>query len=465
MKFLRDIHDQIDPHFQKGGKFEKFFAIWEVHDTAMFTPGTVTRSAPHVRDGMDLKRMMITVVVALLPILAFALYNTGYQGLAAISAGALPLDDVQMAIWQWVGLPFDHENPLLCVIFGSFYFLPIFAITFAAGGLVEISSAIIRGHEVNEGFLVSGFLLPLTLPPTIPLWMVFLGMCFGLIFGKEVFGGTGMNFLNPALVARAFLFFAYPAYMSGDAPWIAANFAVVDNFSGATLAGTGRRAPPGALEAASWSAKAFFGLIPGSMGETSTFLALLGLLVLLITRVGAWQTVTGVVAGTVLLSACTERGRIGVEPDVRDPVLVAHGARRLGLRDGLHGHRPGVLGLHGARQVLLRPRHRRDGHPDPRREPGLSGGDDARDPLHEHVRAPDRPLRRPGEHQAEARTGWSIVRGTSSSSPPRSAVSARSSWRTSAVAAATGRRQQDDRRAEEGAHRRRADGGGRVPPR
>jgi Na+-transporting NADH:ubiquinone oxidoreductase subunit B len=312
MKFLRDIHDQVDPHFQKGGRFEKFYAIWEVHDTAMFTPGSVTRAAPHVRDGMDLKRMMITVVIALLPIVGFALYNTGYQALSAISAGALPLDDVQMTLWQWVGLPYDHENPLVCVIFGAFYFLPIFAITFAAGGLVEIGSAIIRGHEVNEGFLVSGFLLPLTLPPTIPLWMVFLGMCFGLIFGKEVFGGTGMNFLNPALVARAFLFFAYPTYMSGEGPWIAANFAVVDNFTGATLLAQAAESAQ-ALELASFS-KAFFGLIPGSMGETSTALALLGLLVLLTTRVAAWQTVTGVVTGTVLLSALLNAVGSGSNP-------------------------------------------------------------------------------------------------------------------------------------------------------
>jgi len=301
MKFLRDIHDQVAPHFEKGGKLEKLFPLWEAHDTAMFTPGSVTRSAPHVRDGMDLKRMMFTVVVALLPIVVFALYNTGYQALHAISRGAVPLDDMQMVLWQFLGLPFDHENPLVCMIFGSFYFLPIFAVTFAAGGLIEIGGAIIRGHEVNEGFLVSGFLLPLTLPPTIPLWMVFIGMCFGLIFGKEVFGGTGMNFLNPALVARAFLFFAYPAYMSGDAPWIAADFMHVDNFSGATLLAQAA-VSSGALEAASFS-KAFFGLMPGSMGETSTFLALLGLVVLLVTRVGAWQTVTGVAIGTVLLSA------------------------------------------------------------------------------------------------------------------------------------------------------------------
>ena len=312
MKWLRDIHDQVDPLFQKGGKFEKFFAIWEVHDTAMFTPGTVTRGAPHVRDGMDLKRMMITVVVALLPILLWTQYNTGYQALRAIARGAAPLDDVQMMLWQFVGLPFSYENPLLCVLFGAFYFLPIFAITFAAGGLVEIGSAMIRGHEVNEGFLVSGFLLPLTLPPTIPLWMVFLGMVFGLVFAKEVFGGTGMNFLNPALVARAFLFFAYPAYMSGDAPWIAADFVNVDNFSGATLLAQAA-VSSGALEAASFG-KAFFGLIPGSMGETSAFLCLVGLAILLVTRVAAWQTVSGVVIGTVLLSALLNAVGSGSNP-------------------------------------------------------------------------------------------------------------------------------------------------------
>ena len=312
MKWLRDIHDQIDPHFQKGGRFEKFFAIWEVHDTVMFTPGTVTRAAPHVRDGMDLKRMMVIVVVALLPIVLWAHYNTGYQAMRAIARGAATLVDVQMMLWQFMGLPFSYENPLLCLLFGGFYFLPIFAITFAAGGLVEIGSAMIRGHEVNEGFLVSGFLLPLTLPPTIPLWMVFLGMVFGLVFAKEVFGGTGMNFLNPALVARAFLFFAYPAYMSGDAPWIAADFVNVDNFSGATLLAQAAVSSV-ALEAASFG-KAFFGLIPGSMGETSAFLCLVGLAILLVTRVAAWQTVSGVVIGTVLLSALLNAVGSGSNP-------------------------------------------------------------------------------------------------------------------------------------------------------
>ncbi len=300
MKFLRDLHDKAEPFFLKGGPLEKLYPIYEAQDTAMFTPGQVTRTAPHVRDGMDLKRMMITVVVALLPIVIWAHYNTGYQALRAIHKGAMPLDDWQMALWQFMGLAFDYENPALCFLFGGLYFIPIFVAVFAAGALVEVGTAIIRGHEVNEGFLVSGFLLPLTLPPTIPLWMVFMGMCFGLIFGKEVFGGTGMNVMNPALVARAFLFFAYPAFMSGEGPWIAADFANVDSFTGATLLAQAS-VNHGALEVASFS-KAFFGLIPGSMGETSTFLCLLGLGILLMTRVGAWQTVTGVVLGTILIS-------------------------------------------------------------------------------------------------------------------------------------------------------------------
>ena len=297
MKFLRDLHDQVDPLFQKGGPLEKLFPLWEAHDTAMFTPGQVTRTAPHVRDGMDLKRMMITVVVALQPCVAFAHYNTGYQALRAIAAGAQPLDDWQMALWQFLGLSFNVDNPLLCMLFGGLYFVPILAAVFAVGAVVEIGTAIIRGHEVNEGFLVTGFLLPLTLPPTIPLWMVMLGMAFGLIIGKEIFGGTGMNVLNPALTARVFLFFAYPAYMSGDAPWIAADFSGVDSFTGATLLAQAAVSST-ALEAANWW-NAFVGFIPGSMGETSTLCALLGLGILLVTRVGSWQTVSGVVIGTI----------------------------------------------------------------------------------------------------------------------------------------------------------------------
>ena len=300
MKPLRDLHDKVEPLFEKGGPLEKLYPLWEAHDTAMFTPGSVTRTAPHVRDGLDLKRMMITVVVALIPCVIFAMYNTGYQAQLAIAAGASPLDDWQMAVFQGIGMPFDHTHPFVCVVFGALYFLPIFIAGMLVGAVVEIGTAIIRGHEVNEGFLVTGFLLPLTLPPTIPLWMVVLGMAFGLIFGKEVFGGTGMNFLNPALTARVFLFFAYPAYMSGDAPWIAADFQGVDSFTGATWLSQAAVSET-ALAQASFS-DAFYGFVPGSMGETSVFACLIGLAILLVTRVAAWQTVTGVVGGTVLLS-------------------------------------------------------------------------------------------------------------------------------------------------------------------
>ena len=300
MKPLRDLHDRVEPLFEKGGPLEKLYPLWEAHDTAMFTPSSVTRTAPHVRDGLDLKRMMITVVVALVPCILFAMYNTGYQAQLAIAAGATPLDDWQMAVFQGIGMPFDHTHPFVCVVFGALYFLPILAAGFLVGAVVEVGTAIIRGHEVNEGFLVTGMLLPLTLPPTIPLWMVMLGMAFGLIFGKEVFGGTGMNFLNPALTARVFLFFAYPAYMSGDAPWIAADFQGVDSFTGATWLAQAAVSET-ALAQASFS-DAFYGFVPGSMGETSVFCSLIGLVILLVTRVGSWQTVTGVVTGTVLLS-------------------------------------------------------------------------------------------------------------------------------------------------------------------
>jgi Na+-transporting NADH:ubiquinone oxidoreductase subunit B len=300
MKFLRDLHDLAAPHFEKGGKLEKLFPLWEAHDTAVFTPGEVTKTASHVRDGIDLKRMMITVVVALVPCILFAIYNTGYQAQYAIAHGAVPLDDWRMSIYQATGFGFDPSNPFYCLLHGALYYLPILITVFAVGALVEVGGAIIRGHEVNEGFLVTGMLLPLTLPPTIPLWQVGMGMAFGLIFGKEVFGGTGMNFLNPALTARVFLFFAYPAYMSGESPWIAADFQGVDGFTGATWLARAAETP-GVLEHANWG-NAFYGWIAGSMGETSALCCGIGLVVLLVTRVAAWQTIVGLVLGTVAMA-------------------------------------------------------------------------------------------------------------------------------------------------------------------
>ena len=300
MKFMKDLNDQLAPHFEKGGRFEKFYPLFEMHDTGMFTPGEVTQTSSHVRDGVDLKRMMITVVLALIPCAGVALYNTGYQALLAIAHGGAALDDWHMAVWAFTGLASDFNNPLSCIALGAIYFLPIYATGMLTGLFVEGGCAIIRGHEVNEGFLVTGMLLPLTLPATIPLWMVALGMAFGLIFGKEVFGGTGMNFLNPALVARAFLFFAYPASMSGEMPWIAADVTVVDSYTGATILAQAAESSAALSNYDWWDA--FYGSIPGSMGETSAFACLLGCLVLLWTKIGSGRTMAGVVVGTIAMT-------------------------------------------------------------------------------------------------------------------------------------------------------------------
>jgi len=255
VKPLRDLLDRIHRHVSEGGRFSALGSFYEAIDTLAFTPGFQTRTASHVRDGLDYKRMMFIVVMALGPCLALGVWNVGYQACLAIGAGAAPLQDWQNSLFQAVGGSYDAGNPLWCVLLGLLYFGPVFLVVHVVGLGIEIINAQIRNHDVTEGFLVTGALLPLILPPTIPLWQVALGTAFGLIIGKEVFGGTGMNFLNPALTARVFLFFAYPAYMSGDAPWIAADFQGVDGFSGATWLAQAA-ATPGALDSASWSAAA-----------------------------------------------------------------------------------------------------------------------------------------------------------------------------------------------------------------
>ena len=300
MKPLRDLLDKIHPHVSEGGRFRAFGSMYEAIDTLAFSPGFQTRTASHVRDGLDYKRMMFIVVMALGPCLALGVWNVGYQAFLAIGAGATPLQDWQNSLFQAIGGQYDAGNPLWCVLFGALYFGPVFLVVHVVGLGIEIVNAQIRGHDVSEGFLVTGALLPLILPPTIPLWQVALGTAFGLIIGKEVFGGTGMNFLNPALVCRAFLFFAYPAYMSGEAPWIAADHLGVDGFSGATwLAQAAAR--EGALYDASWFS-AFIGTIPGSMGETSTLACLLGAGLLITTGVGAWRTMLGTLVGTIVMA-------------------------------------------------------------------------------------------------------------------------------------------------------------------
>ncbi|HKX46004.1 MAG TPA: NADH:ubiquinone reductase (Na(+)-transporting) subunit B [Planctomycetota bacterium] len=300
MKFIRDQLDRIAPLFQKGGPLERYHSLYELQDTFLFTPGEVTRSASHVRDATDMKRLMITVVLALLPCMLMACWNAGYQAMLAIAYGAAPLDTWQSGLWSWLGFGFDFRSTVLCILFGALYWLPVYATVMVAGGLVEVAFAVVRGHEISEGFVVTGALLPLTLPPTIPLWMVVLGTAFGIVLGKEIFGGVGMNFLNPALTSRAFLFFAYPAAMSGDRVWIAANLHGVDSYSGATLLAKAASAPGGLADASWWAA--FTGFVPGSLGETSTLACLLGAAVLVGTGVGSYRTMLGVLLGTITMA-------------------------------------------------------------------------------------------------------------------------------------------------------------------
>ena len=254
----------------------------------MFTPGYVTQGQVHLRDGLDLKRLMFTVVIALQPCFAMAAFNTGYQAHLAIEAGGQPLDTWQTQLYTLIfgwfsgADPFSSASVLGCLLHGAIYFTGVYAATLVVGGTWEVVFALIRRHDVTEGFLVTSALIPLTLPATIPLWQVAVGASFGIVIGKEIFGGVGMNFLNPALTVRAFLFFAYPAQISGDQVWIAAKgLNAVDGVTGATWlarvaeSGPASFAGQGGLPAVEWW-QAFVGLVPGSMGETSALACLLG---------------------------------------------------------------------------------------------------------------------------------------------------------------------------------------------
>ena len=301
MKALRKILDDQEKHFKPGGKLEKLYPLYEAQDTFLYTPGHVTRSASHVRDASDLKRIMITVVVALLPAVFMAMYNTGLQAHLAIQGGAQPLANWQTQAMQSLGMAFDPANFLACVVHGALYYLPVLIFTLLVGGNLEAVFAIVRKHDINEGFLVTWMLFPLILPPTIPLWQVAIGIAFGVVIGKEVFGGTGMNILNPALTARAFLFFAYPAQISGDKVWIAAQTSA-DGYSGATWLAVGAESGTEAIASeVSWM-DAFLGFVPGSMGETSALACLIGAVILVLTRIGSWQIMVSLVAGSFAAS-------------------------------------------------------------------------------------------------------------------------------------------------------------------
>ncbi len=281
MKFLQKQLDKIRPNFQKGGKFYWLHSTFDATETFLFVPGETTHNGAHIRDGVDLKRTMFTVIIAMLPVLLFGLWNTGYQHFVALGKA-------------------DTASLLDCFGFGLLQVLPIIIVSYAVGLGIEFFFCQIKGHKVNEGFLVTGMLIPLCLPPTIPLWMVAVGTAFAVIIGKEVFGGTGMNLLNPALTARVFLFFAYPAYMAGEYRadqeyiWYTANRAdVADGFSGATI--LARAAEGKELGFSAWDA--FIGAIPGSVGETSTLACLIGAAILIITGVGSWRIMLSTFAG------------------------------------------------------------------------------------------------------------------------------------------------------------------------
>lgn len=297
MSSTRQFLDKLHPHFAKGGKFEKLYPVYEMVDTFLYSPPDVTHGSAHVRDAVDLKRVMTYVWIAALPCMLMAIFNTGYQANAAMQA--LGLTEVP----NWRGLiqnffGFNPNNPISDLVHGALYFLPVYIVTLVAGGIWEVLFAVVRKHDVNEGFFVSSILFALTLPPDIPLWQVALGISFGVVIGKEIFGGTGKNFLNPALTGRAFLYFAYPASMSGDAVWTA-----VDGFSGATALGVAAMGGVQAIHDAgiSWM-QTFFGFEQGSMGETSTFACLIGAAFLLYTRIANYRIIAGVLVGMIATS-------------------------------------------------------------------------------------------------------------------------------------------------------------------
>ena len=297
---VRAFLDKIEHNFEKGGKHEKWYALYEAVDTFFYRPGSVTKTTAHVRDGLDLKRMMITVWLCTFPVIFYGMYNIGYQA-NSIYAGNADLlaaqDNWRIALISLFA-GFNPDSLWDNLIHGAAYFLPVYAVTFLVGGFWEVVFASIRKHEVNEGFFVTSILFALIVPPSIPLWQVALGISFGVVIGKEVFGGTGKNFLNPALTGRAFLFFAYPAQMSGDAVWTA-----VDGFSGATalsVAASGGIEQVVAQGITWWDA--FYGNIQGSMGEVSTLAIFIGGAVLLLTKIANWRIVAGVMIGMIATS-------------------------------------------------------------------------------------------------------------------------------------------------------------------
>ncbi|MFT2089607.1 NADH:ubiquinone reductase (Na(+)-transporting) subunit B [Paraglaciecola sp. 2405UD69-4] len=299
---LKAYLEKIEPDFEPGGKYEKWYALYEAAATIFYTPGSVTKSTTHVKDSVDLKRIMIMVWMATFPAMFYGMFNVGQQAQLAIADGAVWADTAtafwQAGLFQALGGEITASTGWLGLMFyGACFFLPIYATVFIVGGFWEVLFASVRKHEINEGFFVTSVLFALTLPATIPLWQAALGITFGVVIAKEIFGGTGRNFLNPALSGRAFLYFAYPAQISGDAIWVAA-----DGYSGATALS---QAASGSIT--DWSLNAdwwdaFFGNLQGSVGEVSTLALMIGGLFIIYMRIASWRIVLGVLAGCAIFS-------------------------------------------------------------------------------------------------------------------------------------------------------------------
>ena len=275
MNFIRKNLDKIKKPFEKGGKLEKFYPAFDAFETFLFVPNHTTKSGAHIRDAIDLKRTMVTVIIALIPALIYGIYNTGYQ------------------YFIQSGLDFTFLDAFL---HGSYKIVPMIAVSYAVGLAIEFGFAVYRGHQVNEGYLVTGLLIPMIMPVDMPLWMLAISVIFAVLIGKEAFGGTGMNILNPALTARAFAFFAYPTYMSGDKVWVS-EASNIDGISGETILG----ALAGGQNIDYSSVQMFWGSIPGSIAETSTLFVLIGAVMLLYTGVASWRIMLGSLIGASLV--------------------------------------------------------------------------------------------------------------------------------------------------------------------
>ncbi|MDG6882062.1 Na(+)-translocating NADH-quinone reductase subunit B [Phocoenobacter uteri] len=304
---LKNLFEKMEPAFHKGGKYEKWYALFEATYTLFYTQGTVTNKDSHVRDALDSKRMMIFVWLALFPAMFYGMYNVGAQAIAATHHLGSLTDSIannwHYGLSDLLGATLSPDAGILSkMLLGATFFLPIYLTIFLVGGFWEVVFAMVRGHEINEGFFVTSILLALIVPPTLPLWQAALAATFGVVVAKEVFGGVGKNFMNPALAGRAFLFFAYPAQISGDVVWTAA-----DGFSGATALSQWAQGGEGALtnavtgQSITWM-DAFLGNIPGSMGEVSTLMLAIGAAMIVFARIASWRIIAGVMIGMIITS-------------------------------------------------------------------------------------------------------------------------------------------------------------------